>query len=264
MRIVLPSIFSDSVRSTRRAALPACLFLLTALVALPVAAPQTLASTPAKTHSPVVRKKALARKGKRNLAKPVAQSAPVAVATPAATASLHPLQPPKPDWPVNDKPLPPSIVWNASGLRIEASNSSLQQILKEVSTLTGSAIEGFGADERVYGTYGPGPVREVLPKLLYGSAYNLLLIGDMGQGTPRQILLSPRGGGGKSLAAVPHPAASDDDDVDDVEEEQPQQQPQRQPPQVRNSNFGGQPGGGQDGQRPQGEPPSGQQQQPPE
>ena len=90
-----------------------------------------------------------------------------------------------PDWPVNDKPSPASVVWDATGLRINASNSSLQQILSEVSTETGTKVEGMGADQRVYGVYGPGQARDVLSQLLQGSGYNVLLAGDIGQGAPR-------------------------------------------------------------------------------
>ena len=86
-----------------------------------------------------------------------------------------------PNWPVNDKPSPASVVWDATGLRINASNSSLQQILNEVSTDTGTKVEGFGADQRVYGSYGPGQARDVLSQLLQGSGYNVLLAGDLGR-----------------------------------------------------------------------------------
>ena len=81
-------------------------------------------------------------------------------------------------------------MWNSQGLRIDAANSSLQQILKDVSTAIGVKYHGLNADQRVFGTYGPGPARDVLSQLLDGSGYNVLMIGDHGQGTPRQVVLT--------------------------------------------------------------------------
>ena len=54
------------------------------------------------------------------------------------------------------------MVWDSQGLRIEARNSSLQQILNDVSTATGAKVDGLGTDERVFGIYGPGQARDVL------------------------------------------------------------------------------------------------------
>jgi hypothetical protein len=84
------------------------------------------------------------------------------------------------------------VVWDSHGLFIQAFNSSLDQILNEISLKTGAKVEGMGADERVFGTYGPGPARDVLAELLEGTGYNILLVGDLGQGTPRRIVLSGR------------------------------------------------------------------------
>ena len=52
----------------------------------------------------------------------------------------------------------------------------------------------MGADERIFGTYGPGPARDVLSQLLDGSGYNVLMVGDRGAGTPRRIVLTIRSG----------------------------------------------------------------------
>jgi hypothetical protein len=109
------------------------------------------------------------------------------------------------------------VVWDSHGLRIDATNSSLQQILTDVSTETGAKVEGLDDDQRIFGTFGPGAAREVLAQLLEGSGYNFLMIGDQGQGTPRQIVLSTRTTG-SPLAAKPA-TPSEDEEV----EEQPQQ-----------------------------------------
>lgn len=143
-----------------------------------------------------------------------------------------PPQPPAPDWPINDQPTPAYITWDSQGLSIRAANSSLSQILTDVATATGAKVEGMGTDQRIFGTYGPGLARDVVSQLLHGTGYNVLLIGDQGQGTPRQIVLSTRGSGGSST----HPAAnaqqaSEDDAAENEPEEPPQPQPQ--PPVMR-------------------------------
>jgi hypothetical protein len=155
-------------------------------------------------------------------------------ATPAAIPA-KPAEPEIPKWPANEKPVQAAITWDSKGLSIEAANSSLRQILQEVTTTTGAKVEGLDTDERVFGTYGPGPAKDVLSQLLLGTGYNVLMIGDQGQGTPRQIVLSSRHGGATQPAATPAPESDDDTDAD----EQPQAAP---PPPVR-------PGFGPGGQR---------------
>ena len=142
-----------------------------------------------------------------------------------------PPQPELPKWPVNDTPGRAAVVWDATGLRIDASNSSLQQILKEVSTDIGVKVEGLSADERIFGIYGPGQPREVLAQLLNGSSYNVLMIGDQGQGAPRELVLTAR----QSANAQPAPARNvTNNEEDEVEEppvvvEPPANQPEQQP-----------------------------------
>ena len=131
-----------------------------------------------------------------------------------------------------DRPNNATVTWDSRGLRIEASNSSLQQILRDVSVNTGAKIEGLGQDQRVYGSYGPGQARDVLYQLLQGSGYNILLAGDLGQGTPRQIFLSPRHAGGANAPGVANAPPQDNNEEDvpeDVVEEPPQPPPPPQP-----------------------------------
>ena len=149
--------------------------------------------------------------------------------TPPAQAAPVPVMPPAPElphWPANDKPTDAAVTWDSQGLRIEAANSSLRQILKDVSTATGAKIEGLGADERVFGAYGPGQARDVLSQLLQGSGYNVMMVGDLGQGAPRQIVLSSRHSGDTPNSTNPSAASnSDDEEVDADEQPQPQPQP---------------------------------------
>jgi hypothetical protein len=118
------------------------------------------------------------------------------------------------------------VVWDSHGLRIVASNSSLAQILKDVTTKTGATLEGMGKDERIFGAYGPGPARDVLSQLLDGSGYNVLMIGDQGQGTPRRIVLSARPTG---PAPPSGPSTSNNEETDIEPQPQPEPQPVPQP-----------------------------------
>jgi hypothetical protein len=171
-------------------------------------------------------------------------------AHPAATASVEPPPPPIPDWPINDQPSPAAVEFDASGLHIYATNSSLQQILAAVTLATGSKVDGFAKDQRVYGNFGPGQPREVLAQLLQGSGYNIVMVGDQGHGAPREILLSSRSaasgaqpGGNRNQSQ----ADNDDDSNDNQVEFQPpqpaqQMQPQQGPP--GRQGFGGSDGNG--------------------
>ena len=170
---------------------------------------------------------------------PAPQTAPSSVghSTHSARKNAKPAEPvvppppPPPNWPVLDRPNNATVTWDSRGLHIEASNSSLQQILREVAVNTGAKIEGLGQDQRVYGSYGPGQARDVLYQLLQGSGYNIVLAGDLGQGTPRQIFLSPRHGAANAPAVTNAPAQdnNEEDVPEDVVEEPPQPPPPPQP-----------------------------------
>lgn len=179
---------------------------LAAQTAAPSQAPQSVQPAPKPAH-------VHGRPSAAHTLNTPAQSTPV---TPA------PPEPEVPKWPVNQKADPASVVWDSHGLRIEATNSSLEQILSDFSADTGAKVEGLDNDQRIFGTFGPGSAREVLAQLLEGSGYNFLMIGDQGQGTPRQIVLSVRTAS-NPLQPGKTPSPNDEDEVD----EQPQQpQPQ--------------------------------------
>lgn len=125
---------------------------------------------------------------------------------------------------MDDHPNPASVVWDSKGLSIKADNSSLQQILLDVETATGTKIEGVGPDERVFGVYGPGLARDVLSQLLHGFSYNVLMIGDLGEGAPRSIILTPRTPASSQTKASLSEASTSDDGAADAESEQQLQQ----------------------------------------
>jgi hypothetical protein len=197
---------------------------LTALAAIVLFASSSLAAqAPATSPATAQAKKPIHRHAHSSAAHP---------AIPPAQTVFAPVTPPAPappNWPANDHPTQASVVWNSQGLRISAANSSLQQILDDVSTATGTKVEGLAADVRVFGAYGPGQARDVLSQLLLGSGYNVLMIGDQGQGTPRQILLSARHTGDSPPAAAnrQNPTNEDDSDADDQPEPEPPSPPMR-------------------------------------
>jgi hypothetical protein len=139
-----------------------------------------------------------------------------------------PPEPPKPNWPAFDQPTEASVVWDSHGLQIDAKNSSLQQILKEVSTITGVKVDGLNSDQRIFGVYGPGQARDVLSQLLQGSGYNVIMVGGEGHGVPREIQLSQRQNNAlQQPLSRPTPMANNNNDEDDAAEEPVQQE---QPP----------------------------------
>jgi hypothetical protein len=108
------------------------------------------------------------------------------------------LPPPAPAVAPNlfDQPALPATVTTANNeLTVKANNSSLAQILHQVSSKTGMQLDGLGGDERVFGSFGPGAPREVLTALLNGTSYNVVMIGDLPNGAPRELLLTHQAGG---------------------------------------------------------------------
>jgi hypothetical protein len=134
-----------------------------------------------------------------------------------------PVEPVMPNWPANAQAEVASVGWDGRQLSIAATNSSLHQILRDISTATGVKVDGLGGDQRVFGRYGPASARDVLGQLLEGSGYNVMMVGDQGQGTPRQVLLSTKAN--VPVVAAPgnaQPAAAAEDDQPE-EPEQPEQ-----------------------------------------
>ena len=202
-----------------RAPIPVLIALLIAMAAFCV--------TPAHADQPTAQKASSASTARAHkVAKPSA-------ATQTVLPPVGPPAPPKPDWPVNDKPATATVVWNSRGLQIDAANSSLQQILKDVATATGAKVTGLGGDQRIFGTYGPGAARDVLSELLVGSGYNVLMVGDQGQGTPRQIVLSKVPTGPAAASTNSQSQNYDEGGASPDVEEQPQPPPPppaQQPP----------------------------------
>jgi hypothetical protein len=170
-------------------------FGLAASVLAPLVVPPILGgkNLPAQTHAPQVTKLAQQQK---------------AAAEPAQPSGLVPdaitMQPPASPAPISPPNRPPNqarVSWDSRGLEIEASNSSLNQILHQVAADTGAKLEGLTQDQRVFGSYGPGPGSDVLWQLLDGSGYNILMIGGHDTDAPLKIVLSARSPASPQTAA---------------------------------------------------------------
>ena len=163
-----------------------------------------------------------------------------ATPAPQPTPPPAPVVPPPPNWPANDIPGAASVVFDSRGLLVVASNSSLAQILKEVSIETGAKVEGMDADQRIFGTYGPGPARDVISQLLDGSGYDVLMIGDRGEGTPRRIVLTAQSGAAAYTDTMRIDAATQQPGNDDTDADQAPQEPQpeQEPPQPTQNGAG--------------------------
>jgi hypothetical protein len=173
-------------------------------------------------------------------ARPPARSAPTpppAVAPPPAPATAPSLL---------DQPAQPAkMSLNSGKLTVLADNSSLSEILHQISHASGMKIEGLqsagNADQRIFGSYGPGAPRDVLSDLLSGSGYNVLMLGETSSGAPRELALTSRSAPGAPGAPPQNSDATanedgGDEDVQATQYQDDQQQnvvPQPNPPEMR-------------------------------
>jgi hypothetical protein len=165
-----------------------------------------------------------------------ASAPPAATPAPAAQPAVSPQPTPSQPAPSQPAGVAPSmlqqpaqdaqIVFANGNLSIHADNSSLTAILHQVASNSGMKIEGLGSDERVFGNFGPGAPRDVLADLLVGTAYNQILLGDLSNGAPRELILSPTRGG----ATVPSPAPQANANADDNNEPEAVEAPPPPPP----------------------------------
>ncbi|QNI37954.1 hypothetical protein [Edaphobacter albus] len=129
--------------------------------------------------------------------------------------------------PAPSSPNRASITYANDQLTVQADNSSLNQILHEISRIAGVTITGGVAEERVFGKYGPGSLSEVLGQLLDGTSTNMLFIASSGDKTP-QLILTPRNG----RPSPPNPnAARFDNNPEAASIPAPSEPPAQAPPQ---------------------------------
>jgi hypothetical protein len=151
-------------------------------------------------------------------------SAPPASTLPATATTPAPATPAAPLTPAQTPARRAELSFANNQLTIKAANSSLNQILREISRLTGLKITGGVADERVFGNYGPDTTNNVLRDLLDGTASNMLIVSATGS-QPAELILTPRTGG----ATPPNPNASRFDDARDEDRTPPNRPAPPQP-----------------------------------
>jgi hypothetical protein len=143
-----------------------------------------------------------------------AQSPPGLQAKPGLATTSAPnlpaLPPAPPPTPSQLPPRPAHVAYTSGTLSVAADNSSLNQILREISRTTGIKITGGVTDERVFGQYGPDATAKVLAALLDGTGSNMLLVQSDGD-TPQQLILTARQGG----PTPPNPNAAISNDAND-------------------------------------------------
>jgi len=161
--------------------------------------------------------------------KPAQEQNPAQPAHPASQA----MTPQSPALPaptrLASRPNQARVSWDSHGLEIEAFNSSLNQILYQVAAGTGAKLEGLTQDQRIFGSYGPGPWSDVLWKLLEGSGYNVLLVGGRDVGPPLEIVLSARSPASPNAATNNLNRSNSEDDDADPPPEAPQPPPMKTP-----------------------------------
>lgn len=115
-------------------------------------------------------------------------------AQPPALPAASPAVPAPPPGLEQAPPRAPIVAYQNGQLTILADNASLSSILRLVGERTGARLDvPAGAEERVFGRWGPGPVREVLAALLNGSRFNYVMLGSAADPNGlAQIILSAK------------------------------------------------------------------------
>lgn len=133
--------------------------------------------------------------------------------TPALPSTASTATPAAPLTPAQSPPHRADVSYVNGEIIVSASNSSLNQILRDIARLTGIKITGGVVDERVFGNYGPAAPSDILETLLDGTGSNMLLLRATGD-KPSELILTPRTGGPTppSLNAATFDDSRDEDD----------------------------------------------------
>lgn len=115
--------------------------------------------------------------------------------------------------PRSNGPAQPAAVSMKNGeLTVNAANSDLSQILRDVARVSGMTIKGLGEGPRIFGVYGPGNSRVVLDDLLVDSGYNFIIVGGADGTLPRELFLTK-----ETPSSAGAPAAASPTDSSKVE-----------------------------------------------
>ncbi len=143
----------------------------------------------------------------------------------APVAEAPPSPPTPPPTLEQSTPTPPRVSFQNGQLTIDATNSTLSQVLRAVQSRTGASIDipaGAG-NERVVAQLGPGLPRDVLNTLLNGSKYDYVILGVTGgdPGAVQKVILTPRLGGATITAQSNTPRQPVQDDESQADESTP-------------------------------------------
>ena len=112
---------------------------------------------------------------------------------------------PTPTKPFAENSIPATVTLTGGLLTVRANNSDLTQILDDIARIGHMKINGYVANSRVFGMYGPRTTREVLTDLLAGSGSNFLMAGITREGAPRELTLTQQTGSATPAAAPAPP-----------------------------------------------------------
>lgn len=138
----------------------------------------------------------------------------------AAPVAEAPAPPPPPPTLEQSPPTAPQVNLQNGQLTINASNSTLGQVLRAVQSRTGASIEipAAASNERVVAQLGPGQPRDVLNTLLNGTKFNYVILGVTGDpGAVQKVILTPRQGGPAPAvnAAQNNPPSQEDEQIEE-------------------------------------------------
>lgn len=142
-----------------------------------------------------------------------------------------------------DKPAQTARIGLSAGqLSVFANNSSLSQILQDISTISGMTVDGLDKDQRVFGIYGPGNPRDIVSALLDDAGYNFLMVGATSAGTPQSVVLTTRNNAPLTPTTPSVSSAPEEDDEPTVNNYPPEQvSPPPRPPMAPGQDSNGQP-----------------------
>ncbi len=138
-------------------------------------------------------------------------------------------------------PVPPTVVYQNGLLSVEATNSTLGDVLNGIRTKAGIQIEGIqGAQDRVAAKLGPAPAQVVLTSLLQGSHFDYMILARPDRpNIVQRVILTPASGSGLSANAnglqprstmVLNQGDPDNDEAEEANIPQPVPQIQQLPP----------------------------------
>lgn len=127
----------------------------------------------------------------------------------------------------------PTIQWNGHLLTVSADGQHLSEVLRDVATRANIRVTGTTPDDRIFGTYGPAPLVDVLASLVDGLPVNMLFVEHTGQ-KPSDLTFTDRIGGVTPASDTPQqseaPRFAQQPSQQQIPQQSPAQQPSYSPP----------------------------------